>query len=154
MEISKKNSLLNFFLFLCISPLPYILGFVNIKSLFGIGTYLQLHLIWNFRPLYFSFCAFNLEYFIFVNVIVALSFSFPTLYFIILALNYCLIKGKIQNTYASKVNQLQSDKVSTLDIKNAWVLRHQEIVVLILLYFWMLRRKRWLKSHGSYLVHK
>ena len=45
MEISKKNSLLNFFLFLCISPLPYILGFVNIKSLFGIGTYLQLHLI-------------------------------------------------------------------------------------------------------------
>ena len=154
MEISKKNSLLNFFLFLCISPLPYILGFVNIKSLFGIGTYLQLHLIWNVRPLYFSFCAFNLEYFIFVNVIVALSFSFPTLYFIILALNYCLIKGKIQNTYASKVNQLQSDKVSTLDIKNAWVLRHQEIVVLILLYFWMLRRKRWLKSHGSYLVHK
>ena len=132
----------------------YILGFVNIKSLFEIGTYLQLHLIWNVRPLYFSFCAFNLEYFIFVNVIVALSFSFPTLYFIILALNYCLIKGKIQNTYALKVNQLRSDKVSTLDTKNAWVLRHQEIIVLILHYFWMLRRIRWYKSHGSYLVHK
>ena len=131
----------------------YILGFVNIKSLFEIGTYLQLHLIWNVRPLYFSFCAFNLEYFIFVNVIVALSF-FSNFILIILALNYCLIKGKIQNTYALKVNQLRSDKVSTLDTKNAWVLRHQEIIVLILHYFWMLRRIRWYKSHGSYLVHK